>query len=511
MRNGDKHKETPIGLHAIVDELDLKVPRPIVRSVTTGGTRKTRISDTEVLEQYPRPYLPSGGILGQLRFALRYEPIELGVYKAVFTHIKKADLQHWIQSEPNGIFARRAWYLYELLTEDTLDVTDLTSGPYIDLLDTELHIAGPPRRIRRQRVFDNLLGNKHYCPLIRRTERLTTNLAKNLSERARTLVAAVEPNVLKRAVHYLFTKETRSSFAIEGEAPSKDRTDRFVAALMRAEKFDPTSKQSIVKLQNEIVDPRYGQNDWRDIQVYIGETLPDFSQDVHFVCPKPQDVSSLMDGWMQMVARLLDANSSVHPVCTAAAAAFGFVLIHPFIDGNGRIHRFLVHSALSKTRFTPQGVVFPVSAAMLRDMAAYDQVLEAFSGTIAPFIRYNMDAEQRISVLNETADLYRFFDATRQTEYLFDCIEDTIGRDLKHELDFLKFFDAAMKSVMGIVDMPNQRASLLIKLIHQNKGKLARGKRDSFAELSDLEISKIESAIKAAAQQFQAAGSALQS
>lgn len=55
------------------------------------------------------------------------------------------------------------------------------------------------------------------------------------------MVSAVEPAILKRAVHYLYTKETKSSFAIEGEAPSKDRTERFVAALMRAERFDPTS------------------------------------------------------------------------------------------------------------------------------------------------------------------------------------------------------------------------------------------------------------------------------
>ena len=498
--------ETPVGLHALINELDLKIPRPIVRSIITGGTRKTRITDAEVLEQYPKPYQPAEGLIGQLRFALRYEPVDLGVYKAAFARIGKIDIERWVQSEPNGIFARRAWYLHELLTGGALDVPDLTSGPYVDLLDTHLHIAGPATRIRRQRVFDNLLGNQHYCPLIRRTEKLEVGMAKNLTERARSLVATVEPTVLKRAVHYLFAKETKSSFAIEGEAPSKDRTERFVAALMRAEKFDPSSKQSLVDLQNTIVDPRYAQKDWRDIQVYVGETLPDFSQDVHFICPKPQDVPSLMDGWMQMIARLLGAESPVHPVCAAGAAAFGFVFVHPFLDGNGRIHRFLVHNVLSKTRFTPQGVVFPVSAAMLRDMAAYDRVLEAFSRPISPFIQYNMNAEQEITVSNETGDLYRFFDATPQTEYLFDCIEETISRDLKHELDFLRFFDAAMKSVMGIVDMPNQRAALLIKLIHQNKGKLSKGKRDSFSELSDEEIHKVETTIKAAAQQFQATG-----
>jgi Fic family protein len=35
------------------------------------------------------------------------------------------------------------------------------------------------------------------------------------------------------------------------------------------------------------------------------------------------------------------------------AAAFGFVFIHPFIDGNGRLHRYLLHEELSTLGFTP--------------------------------------------------------------------------------------------------------------------------------------------------------------
>src|SRR6266568_177731 len=100
---------------------------------------------------------------------------------------------------------------------------------------------------------------------------------------------------------------------------------------MRADKFNATEKQSFIDLQNAIVDPRYAQKDWRDIQVYVGETLPDFSQHIHFVCPKPEDISSLMDGWMRMIARLLYPESPANPVCVATAAAFGFVFLHPFV------------------------------------------------------------------------------------------------------------------------------------------------------------------------------------
>jgi len=61
-------------------------------------------------------------------------------------------------------------------------------------------------------------------------------------------------------------------------------------------------------------------------------------------------------------------------------------------------------------------------------------------------------------------------------------------------------FDAAVRAVLNIVDMPNRRASLLIKLILQNKGKLSKGKRTAFAEISDEEIDRIESAVWAAWQ-----------
>jgi Fic family protein len=478
--------------------MGLKVPYPAVRSEVVAGTRKTTVTTTQVFEQYPRIYEPAKGIVGQLRFALRYEPVDLRVYKAAFMQMERSELEQWIQNEPNGIFARRAWYLYELLTGKTLNVPDLESGRYIDLLDEDVHIVGVPTRVRRQRVFDNLLGNKDYCPLIRRTEKLQIDFDKGLAEQAKKLVSGVDPAVLKRAVHYLFTKETKSSFAIEGEAPSKDRTERFVAALMRTEKFDPFRKAALVELQNAIVDPRYAQSDWRDVQVFIGSIAPDYSQDVHFVCPKPEDVGSLMSGWMNMMIKLLDPESTVHPVCSAAAAAFGFVFVHPFLDGNGRIHRFLVHNVLARRNFTPENVLFPVSAAMLRDTGAYDRVLESFSTSIQPFIQYSMNAEEQVVVSNETADLYRYFDATNHTEYLFDCIEDAIRRDLKAELDFLKFRDAAVKAVMEVVDMPNQRAALLVRTIHQNNGKLLEQKRQQFAELTDEEIARIVTAVQSA-------------
>jgi hypothetical protein len=489
-----KSSPQAIGLHWLIEELGLDVVPPAVRSEAVRGARKTRIANGAVLEQYPLSYAPKN-LFGHLRFAMRYEPIDFNVLAAFFAKIERKELEAWIKSEPVGRYPRRAWYLYELLTGATLDVPEVPPTDNVLLLDPALHITATGVRVRRQRIVDNLLGNRDYCPMIRRTDRLNAAMQQNLSEEAKSIVEGVDPTLLARAVHYLFTKETKSSFAIEGEVPSTDRTMRFVAALGRADHFDTGDKQAFVDLQNSIVDPRYAQKDWRTIQNYVGQTASNYTEIVHFVCPKPEDVASLMNGWMGAVARIEDG--AVDPICAATVTGFGFVFIHPFEDGNGRIHRFLIHHSLAKLKFAPQGLLFPVSAAMLRDPKAYDAALNAFSDKIMPKIEYEMDDQQRLTVLNKTGTLYRYYDATPQMEYLYDAVAETIRKDLREEIEFLEVFDKAMIAVQKIVDMPNARASLLIRLILQNHGTLSGKKRRQFGELSDEEIVQIEEAIRA--------------
>jgi len=299
--------------------------------------------------------------------------------------------------------------------------------------------------------------------------------------------------VLARAVHYLFTKETKSSFAIEGESPTTARAERFVAALERAAGFDPADSADLIRLQNMIVDSRYAEHGWRTTQNWVGQTRSDFSEQVHFVCPKPEDVGPLMESWMRMATQL-DAGG-LDPVAAAAAVSFGFVFIHPFEDGNGRIHRFLIHHVLSRLGFTPSGLLFPVSAAMLRERRAYDAVLERFSKPMAPFIDYRLDGEARMEVTSDTLDLYRFWDATPFAEYLYGTIEETVRRDLAEELAFLRKFDLAVRRTMEIVDMPDRRASMLVRYILQNQNTLARSRRSQWNELTDPEIAAIERAV----------------
>ena len=262
-----------------------------------------------------------------------------------------------------------------------------------------------------------------------------------------------------------------------------------------AAEFDTGDKAAFIDLQNQIVDPRYAAKDWRAVQNYVGQTMSDYTEQVHFVCPKPDDVASLIDGWMEFARRLQD--SSDDPVAAAAAMAFGFVFIHPFEDGNGRIHRFLIHRELAHSGFAPPKLIFPISAVMLRERADYNRVLESYSKRILPFIEFTLDTQGIMTVENETSYLYRYWDATRFAEYLYGCVAETIRRDLREELGFLTVFDQALTEVMNIVDMPDRRASLLVRLIPQNRGTLSKIKRErEFPELTDDEVTSIEKAVR---------------
>lgn len=101
-------------------------------------------ADGRILEQYPKNYAPKG-LFGNLRFALRNEPIALDVYLAIFQAVDTRQLEEWIRSEPTSIFACRAWYLYELLMGKRLDVPDVIPSGYIDLLGPKIHLTGPRR------------------------------------------------------------------------------------------------------------------------------------------------------------------------------------------------------------------------------------------------------------------------------------------------------------------------------------------------------------------------------
>jgi len=433
-----------------------------------------------------------------LEFALKYDGVNLAILASLFWKAAEQDFLEYVRSKPTGKYARRLWFLYEFLTGKTLPLDEVRQGNYIDLLDPdEYYTVTPARQVRRQRINDNLLGNRRFCPMVRRTDTLRDFEIADLPNQCRQVVSSYSPEVLKRALGYLYTKETKSSFEIEHIKPTSTRTERFVALLQMAEQEDFCEKKQLIELLNRITEARFRDFDYRLTQNYVGETVAWQKEKIHFVCPKPEDLADLMEGLVAAHKRM--GADEVPAVIHAATVSYGFVFLHPFEDGNGRIHRFLIHNILARRGFTPEGIMFPISASMLKNPADYDASLEAFSRNLMVLVEYSLGEEGRMTVHNDTAIWYRYIDMTTQAEALFRFIEQTIDKELATELAFLANYDKTKKAIQEIVDMPDRKIDLFIRFCLQNNGRLSAQKRAShFDFLSEDEIARMEQGVQMA-------------
>ncbi|MBD3239868.1 MAG: cell filamentation protein Fic [Chitinivibrionales bacterium] len=463
--------------------------------VAVSGVHRIMHRDGLTEEIYPPSYWPGDTVGDHLEFALKYDGVALPVLAAVFGCAAQEEISTYVASKPTGKYARRVWFFYELITNTKLPLKDLAKGNYIEALDSELYYTvTPARRVRRQRVMNNLLGPSNFCPTVRRTARLEAVDPAALRKRCEELTAAYPPELLARALQYLYRKETKSSFEIEHLRPNASRTERFMSLLASAQEQDFVSKDSLIDLQNRIVDPRFRDSDYRTTQNYVGQSVAYQKEIVHFVSPKPDDLPSLMQGLLESHSWM--RGGGVPAVVHAAVVAYGFVFMHPFEDGNGRIHRFLIHNILALKGLVPQGLMFPISAVMLKDMRRYDASLEAFSRPLLRLVDYEIDQAGTMTVGGETACWYRFIDMTAQAEALSEFMDRTVQHELVEELSFLANYDRTKRALQDIVDMPDQRIDLFIRLVTQNNGRLSAKKRAShFGFLSDDEVSRMERAV----------------
>ena len=447
--------------------------------------------EEEAWTVFDKRYWPGDTFADHLTFALRHEDMDLPILKRVFEAVSQAEVEAMVRAAPTGIPARRAWYLYEILTGRALDVDDAPGAAAIDLLDSEAYFTGKPRLSKRHRVRDNLLGTGRFCPVIRRTKALTEFLALDLAAKARETVGRTGAHLVARAASFMLLADSRASFEIEGERPPRNRLERWGRAVLEAGKNRLTLDE-IVRLHRVLIeDTRFVSAGLRPDGVFLGERGRYGDPLPEFIGARPDNLEDLMGGLVEANDRMRD--DGVDPVLKAAATAFGFVYVHPFQDGNGRVHRCLIHHVLAERKFTPPGMVFPVSSVMLDRIDDYRATLQAHSRPLMPFIEWRSTPERNVEVLNETADLYRYFDCTGEAEFLYACVRRTVEQDLPREIDYLRRHDEAIRRIMDAVEMPDRVAENLVLFIRQNDGSLSKKRREGeFKNLRDDEVASIE-------------------
>lgn len=166
-------------------------------------------------------------------------------------------------------------------------------------------------------------------------------VAGDILGRTKELLDSLGPTNGDQALSSADLSETDSSFAVERETSNQNKTEAFVALLQQAHERLPLSEDYLSELQSAtITNPFDKAASFRHEQSWLRGGGLRGTSSVTYVPPSPELLSELMPAFMDMAHGL---PRQIDPIVAASVASFGFVFLHPFMDGNGRLSRFFFH------------------------------------------------------------------------------------------------------------------------------------------------------------------------
>lgn len=472
-----------VGYEFLRQELALPLPQPrriaAVRPVTRVEREAERISVP--LRVAPEAAASSDDLLlDHVLFALRHEGVNLAILRDSLEHIPAELLARRMNAMPTSGYLRQVCMLWEAFRGERLAVDSRSAGAVVDLFDPQQYVTDPSGPVdRRWRVRFNGLGTIHYCAVVERTPRLSDALAYKPMERLDDAIQSLGDDLLRRALEWAYLSETNSSFAIEHETPPQTKAQAYVALLRQAHEQRPLSEEYLVALQNEaITQPRLHEVQFRTEQNWLrrGGTG---ALSVTYVPPEPDLCFELMQ---ELISYANRAPRDVDPLVLGAVQSFGFVFLHPFLDGNGRLSRYLIHHALCRSGALQRGFLLPISAAIHRHEGDYLQALSRFSRPAREFWSVTQVDEARFAcAFRGSPSLYRYWDATPAAEFVADMARIAVEEDLLREAELLRSFDRIYSRVSARYDARSNDLATLIN-IALREGSISKNKRKRYAD-----------------------------
>lgn len=493
-----------IGYGWLVDRYGLTITQPLRIETVTGSARNSVSDGFTERRTVPEVLRPESTLAGHVTFALKHEGVHLELLSRLFAVVSAEELQEWVRAEPTGQYARRSGYFYEWFTGRQLDVPDLTRGNYTDALDSERELVAPnPVNNTRWRVRDNLLGVREFCPQVQRTPDLDRALTLDVRERIARLENQFSADLVMRSAVWLSIKESRASFAIEHEQNQLDRIQRFAAVMEQriGQSPDPLNVPELESLQREILGPRALHYGMRRSPVFVGESDRFGQEIVRYIAPHWDDAPPMLCGLRKVLGRTTGLSS----VARAGIISFGFVYLHPMVDGNGRISRFLINDMLRRDGAVPSPYIVPVSTSLQRaDLRPlnYDGALELFS---RPFMQQYSSAWSfgesqkgedgvtytlKFDRYGDANHAWRYLDLTRQVTFLSSALEETIEREMRAEALYLQQHGRARARLKTIIEGPDSTLDRIIRSIRQSRGTISGKLRGEHPILEREEIAQ---------------------
>ena len=115
------------------------------------------------------------------------------------------------------------------------------------------------------------------------------------------------------------------------------------------------------------------------------------------------------------------------------------------------------------------------------------------SHPLLDYIKWKETADHNVEVTNETVNFYRYFDATKQAEFLYDCVNDTLERVIPNEVNYLQKYDEFKRYLDNNFEMPDNTVAMLVRFLDQNNGVLSkRALNKEFSILKADEVAEIQ-------------------
>lgn len=502
------------GYRWLLDRYAVRLVQPLRWQSEIGKTRQSRQVDGFCTEIYPPRYQPAPTFDAHMTFALKYEGVNFEAMARLLAVVPHQELVEWLNRE-RGAYARRTAFFWEFFNARHLpDMEPIAAGNYVNAIDPQMQlVATVTENNTRWRVRDNLPGTRDFCPLIVRTERIQAAENYDCAAQLDTLNIEFGADVLLRSAVWLTIKESRSSFLIEREERKSDDIKRFAIAMERycGTGEIPLSEEPLATLQKEIIGENTTLTHFglRKSPVFVG-SVAHYENIVHYMAPRWEAVPDMMQGVRAFLSRTEGASSVVR----AAAAAFGFVYVHPLADGNGRVHRFLINDILRRDGAVPSPYILPISATITQSpaqRAKYDEVLDIFS---KPFMQAfsaacdfsgvrrtyedGISSDLQFSGYEEAAPAWRYPDLTDHVVYLSDIIDRTIRHEMTNEARYIRDWERARAAVKKVIDGPDIDIDRIIRSVRENQGNISNALRKQFAVLEQQAVvDEVVGAIKA--------------
>lgn len=405
-------------------------------------------------------------VAAHVLLALQYESISLPLLDAFFkTHGDDAVVRSYLAQEveraPSGREWRRLAFFHNWLYGFHPDWApkQLPPGtPVYAGLDPDTYVVLPDGHVDpRTKIRDNLPGTRLWCPIFRKSDVLEQALGGETDQLARLHdMARVPDEIMHRAAFWFLSGETKSTYDIEREPLSPTRAERFFKCLGDAGLVTDYTPSSLLRLHRNIVEHREGGI--RQEQNFVGESSL-YGEKVLYPCPPPALVGTLLAGWRDAVGKA----DNLSPTLQAAMASFGFVFIHPFMDGNGRLSRWFLHDVFARREVFPSGMHLPISSAIAANEDLYQEALNSVSVPLRQVAEYAFASDKKLEIQNteEIETLYRFPDLTRAAEILFDFLHD-LERIIPQEIELLRLYDAAAAALDEQFELPDADARIML-------------------------------------------------